>query len=271
MTDELQKKIVWQNINSSKEKGKILTGKIIAIENEQMKEELITCAIIDFNGIRVLIPATEISEDSKNDKKLLRNMMGTEIKFIIVEADRISEKAIGSRKKAMERLKEINIRKVQVGDKIYGKIVGVWKKFIRIEVIGIDFIVKAQDLQYGYVEDVSKMYKVNDKIKVIIKEKSEEKKSIKISVKDLLEDPFKNIRKDFTEKGEYLATITVYTDNGIFANIAQGVDTVCILPTWLDRPPFPGEKVIIKIYKIIPEKRKIYSSLIKIMGSDASE
>ena len=123
MTDELQKKIVWQNINSSKEKGKILTGKIIAIENEQMKEELITCAIIDFNGIRVLIPATEISEDSKNDKKLLRNMMGAEIKFIIVEADRISEKAIGSRKKAMERLKEINIKKVQVGDKIYGKIV----------------------------------------------------------------------------------------------------------------------------------------------------
>ena len=114
MTDELQKKIVWQNINSSKEKGKILTGKIIAIENEQMKEELITCAIIDFNGIRVLIPATEISEDSKNDKKLLRNMMGAEIKFIIVEADRISEKAIGSRKKAMERLKEINIKKVQV-------------------------------------------------------------------------------------------------------------------------------------------------------------
>ena len=271
MTDELQKKIVWQNINSSKEKGKILTGKIIAIENEQMKEELITCAIIDFNGIRVLIPATEISEDSKNDKKLLRNMMGAEIKFIIVEADRVSEKAIGSRRKAMGRLKEINIKKVQVGDKIYGKIVGVWKKFIRIEVIGIDFIVKAQDLQYGYVEDVSKMYKVNDKIKVIIKEKSEENKSIKISVKDLLEDPFKNIIKDFKEKGEYLATITGYTDNGIFANIAQGVDTVCILPTWLDRPPFPGEKVIIKIYKIIPEKRKIYSSLIKIMGSDASE
>lgn len=52
----------------------------------------------------------------------------------------------------MERLKEINIKKVQVGDKIYGKIVGVWKKFIRIEVIGIDFIVKAQDLQYGMLK-----------------------------------------------------------------------------------------------------------------------
>ena len=58
---------------------------------------------------------------------------------------------------------------------------------------------------------------------------------------------------------------------GIFANIAQGVDTVCTLPTWLDRPPFPGEKVIVKIYKINEEKRKIYSSLVRIIGSDASE
>lgn len=271
MTDELQEKIIWQNINSSKEKGKILTGKIIAIEVEKMKDDNIICAIVDFKGIKVLIPATEITSDFKNDKKLLRNMMGAEIKFIIVETDKVSEKAVGSRIKAMERLQEINIKKLEVGDKIYGKVIGVWKKYIRIECIGMDFIMKAQDLQYGYIEDVSKIYKVNEQIKVVIKEISEENKTIKISVKDLLEDPFKNIRKDFTEKGEYLATITGYTDNGIFANIAQGVDTVCTLPTWLDRPPFPGEKVIVKIYKIVTEKRKIYSSLVKIIGSDASE
>ena len=94
---------------------------------------------------------------------------------------------------------------------------------------------------------------------------------MKISIKDLLEDPFKNIRKDFTEGGEYLASITGYADNGIFANISQGVDTVCTLPTWLDRPPLPGDKVIIKIYKIIPERRKIYSSLVKVIGSDAND
>lgn len=271
MTDELQEKIIWQNINSSKERGKILTGKIIAIETEKMKDTDITCAIVDFKGIKVLIPATEIIKDGKNDKKILRNMMGAEIKFIIIEADKISSKAVGSRIKAMERIQEINLKKIEVGDKVYGKVVGVWRKYIRVEVLGIDFIMQAKDLQYGYVEDVSKIYKINEQIKVVIKEISEENKSIKISVKDLLEDPFKNIRKDFTEKGEYLATITGYTDNGIFANIAQGVDTVCTLPTWLDRPPFPGEKVIIKIYKIVPEKRKIYSSLVKILGSDTSE
>ena len=271
MTGELQEKITWQNINSSKERGKILTGNIIAIEVEKMKEENITCAIVNFRGIKVLIPSTEIIKDGQNNKKVLRNMMGAEIKFIIVEADRVSEKAVGSRVKAMERLREVNIKKLEVGDKIYAKVVGVWRKYIRIECVGIDFVVKAQDLQYGYIEDVSKMYKVNEEIKVIIKEIDMENQSIKISIKDLLEDPFKNIRRDFTEKGEYLAEVTGYTDNGIFANIAQGVDTVCTLPTWLDRPPFPKEKVIVKIHKIVPEKRKIYSSLVKILGSDVDE
>ena len=213
MTDELQEKIIWQNINSSKDRGKILTGKIIAIETEKMKDADITCAIVDFKGIKVLIPATEIATDFKNNKKLLRNMMGAEIKFIIIETDKISSKAVGSRIKAMERIREINIKKVEVGDKIYAKVIGVWRKFIRIECLGVDFVVKAQDLQYGYIEDVSKMYKINEEIKVVIKKVFEGNQMIKISIKDLLDDPFKNIRKDFTEKGEYLATITGYTDN----------------------------------------------------------
>ena len=213
MTDELQEKITWQNINSSKTKGKILTGNIIAIETEKMKDTNIVCAIVDFKGIKVLIPATEIIEDGKNDKKLLRNMMGAEIKFIIIEADKISSKAVGSRIKAMERIRDINLKKLEVGDKVYSKVVGIWRKYIRIECLGMDFIIKAQDLQYGYVEDVSKLYKINEQIKVVVKEIDEEKKNIKISIKELLEDPFKNIRKDFTEKGEYLATITGYTDN----------------------------------------------------------
>ena len=249
-------------------KRKNFKWKIIAIETEKLDNDLITCAIVDFNKIKVLIPAKEVTSDSKNDKKLLRNMMGAEIKFIVIKADKLSGKAIASRIKAMEKLRDINIKKLDVGDKLYAKVIGIWKKYIRIEVCGTDFIFEAKDLQYGYIEDVSKIYKVNDQIKVIVKEISEEEKIIKVSIKDLLEDPYLNIRKDFMEKGEYLASVTGYTDNGIFANIAQGVDTICTLPTWLDRPPFPGEKVIIKIYKIVPEKRKIYSSLVKIIGGE---
>ena len=140
-------------------------------------------------------------------------MIGAEIKFIVVESDNVTQKAVGSRIKAMERIKEINLKKLEVGDKIYGKVVGTWKQYIRLECVGLEFVINAKDLQYGYVEDVSKIYKINEQVKVIVKEVSEDKKSMKISVKDLIEDPFKDIRKEFTERGEYLATITGYTEN----------------------------------------------------------
>ena len=268
MIDELHEKIIWQNVISSKERGKVLRGKIIAIEIEKMKEENIVCAIVDFKGIKVLIPSTELIENGKNDKKILRNMMGAEIRFVIVETDKTTLKAVGSRIKAMQRIRSININRIEVGDKVYAKVIGIWRKYVRVECLGIDFVINAKDLEYGYVEDVSKIYKINQDIKVLVKKVDVENNKIKISVKDLIEDPFKNIRKNFTERGEYLAEVTGYTHNGIFAKIAQGIDTIATLPTWLDRPPLLGEKIIIKIYKIVPEKRKIYSSIIKVIGSD---
>ena len=39
MNEELKEKVIWQNLNSSKDKGKILEGKIIAIEVEKMKDK----------------------------------------------------------------------------------------------------------------------------------------------------------------------------------------------------------------------------------------
>lgn len=37
------------------------------------------------------------------------------------------------------------------------------------------------------------------------------------------------------------------------------------LPVWLEIPPLPGDTIIVKVKKIMPEKRKIYSSLLKIV------
>ncbi len=52
---------------------------------------------------------------------------------------------------------------------------------------------------------------------------------------------------------------------GVFATLKQGIDTMATLPVWLDMPPLPGDLIVVKLKKIIPEKRKIYSSLVKIV------
>ena len=113
----------------------------------------------------------------------------------------------------MERIKSIQQKKYQTGDVVYAKVISVWNKYITVECLGTDIKLKISDLEYGYVANLNNLYQVGDKIKVKIKEIDTEKGILKISHKETKEDPYKNVRKTFTEGGEYLATVTGFSDN----------------------------------------------------------
>lgn len=277
MIEELEKQIAWQNINTSEDKNKILSGRAVAIETEKVKltnkegkvfEENINCVVVNFKNVKVLIPSKELGME-KEDKKTIRNLIGSEIKFIILESDKLTNTAVASRKKAMERIKSVQLQKYDKGDTIYAKVISVWSKYIVIECLGIDIKLKISDLEYGYVANLNNLYQVGDKIKVIITDINNEKGILKVSHKETKEDPYQNIRKNFTEGGEYLAKVTGFSDNGVFASLKQGIDTMATLPVWLEMPPLPNDTIIVKIKKIIPEKRKIYSSLVKIVRKES--
>lgn len=273
-----EKQIAWQNINTSNQKGKILKGiataieteKVTLTENKEKIEKEVDSLIVNFKNIKVLIPSTEIKE-AKVDKKMLRNMIGAELRFIIVDTDKLTNKAVASRKKAMETIRNIQLKKYDVGDKVFARVISVTPKFIDIECLGVDIRLKAEDLEYGYVSDLSKIYQLGDKIKVLIQDIKLDTGKIRVSHKETKQDPYKVARKNYVESGEYLGTITGYSDNGVFVNLDQGIDTMATLPNWMEIPPTPGDKVIVRIKKIQPEKRKIYSSLLKIVRRETFE
>lgn len=221
MIEELEKQIAWQNINTSEEKNKILSGKAVAIETEKLKlthddgkvyEEEINCVIVNFRNIKVIIPAQELGLE-KEDKKTIRNLIGSDIKFIIKESDKLTNTAVASRKKAMERIKNVQLKKYEIGDCVYAKVNSVLNKHIVVECLGIDLKLKISDLEYGFVGDLRNLYQIGDKIKVKIIGIDQEKGSLKVSHKETKEDPYFNIRKNFTEGGEYLAKVTGFSDN----------------------------------------------------------
>lgn len=273
MIEEMEKQIAWQNINTSEEKNKILSGKAFAIESEKIKltqpdgkikEENVNCVIVNYKNIKVLIPGKEIGVE-KDDKKSLRNLIGSEMKFIILESDKLTNTAVASRKEAMQRIKNLQLKKYENGDIVYAKVISVLSKYVIVECLGSDIKLKISDMEYGYVANLANLYQIGDKIKVVIKEIDAKNGKLKISHKEIKEDPYKNIRKNFIEGGEYLATVTGFSDNGVFASLKQGIDTMATLPVWLEMPPLPNDTIIVKIKKIVPEKRKIYSSLLKIV------
>ncbi len=270
--------LAWQNIYTSNQKGKILKGIAVAMETEMVtltkdgkkERKAIDSLIVNFKDIKILIPSSEIKE-GKIDKRQMRNMIGSEIRFIIVEVDKLTNKAVASRKMALEKIRKIELKKYEKQDKVFARVISVFSKYIDIECLGVDIRLKPEDLEYGYIANLTKNYQVGDKIKVLIKEIDVDKGILKVSHKETKEDPYKIARKNYVEKGEYLGEVTGYSDNGVFVNLEQGIDTMATLPNWMEMPPTIGDKVVIKIIKIQEEKRKIYSSLLKVVRRETFE
>ena len=74
----------------SKEEQRILTGKISGIEDEyyKLRNKNISCAIVWYQDIKVLIPSTHLGI-SKINKSMIRGMLGAEIDFIVIDIDQI--------------------------------------------------------------------------------------------------------------------------------------------------------------------------------------
>ena len=60
--------------------------------------------------------------------------------------------------------------------------------------------------------------------------------------------------------------VTVST-SGIFVHLEQGVDALCPIPFEL-REPSVGERVMVTITKIIPEKNKLRGKIVSIPKED---
>lgn len=131
----------------SKEEKRILTGKISGIENEYYKFENrdISCAIIWYEDIKILIPSTHLGV-TKINKTIIRGMLGAEVDFIIMEVDSISNIAIASRKDAMKLRSELELPKLQANDTVKVRILVVGVKHIVVELYGKEVNIKAEDL-----------------------------------------------------------------------------------------------------------------------------
>lgn len=196
----ISNELILKELLRSKEEKHILTGKITGIEDEfyKLKNEKISCAVIWFEDIKILIPITHLGLSNGN-KSTIRGMLGAEIDFIILEIDKISNIAIASRIDAMKIRANINLPKLKKNDVVKCRIIAVGVKHIIVELYGKEVIIKAEDLQHTFIVNCKEIYKVGDSIKVKIKEIDIENNIFRLSSKEFLDNPYKNIRKYLEE------------------------------------------------------------------------
>lgn len=260
----------WQEILQSKEERRILKGTVTGIEDEyyKLQNKTIPCAILWYDKIKVLIPITHLGI-KKESKSILRGLLGAKIDFIVIEIDKVSEIVIASRIAAMELRSQIELPKLKVTDTVLVRIVATARKHIIVDLYGKEIIIPADKLKHTYIVNCKNDYQVGQSLQVRIKKIDIENNMFELNAKELLENPFKNIRTIITEGGEYFAKVIGFPKNqsGVIVQIEQvEVTALCRIPGTFNRIPYLNDKVLIKIYDIQEDKKQIYATLKRIIG-----
>lgn len=254
----------------SKEEKRILTGHIVGIEDEyyKLQNKVIPCAIIWYENTKVLIPITHLNV-KKESKSLIRGMIGAEVDFIVIEYDSTTNIAIASRTLAMKLRKELEINKLKVNDVVKVRIVAVARKYVIVDLYGIEVIIPADNLKHTFIVNAKEYYTVGDSLLVRIKKLDIDNNIFELSSKDLIENPYKNIRKYITEGGEYIGKIVGYPKqrSGVIVQLKNS-DVTCLsrVPANFNSVPHLFDKVLIKITEIQANKKLIYAVLKRIIG-----
>ncbi len=175
--------------------------------------------------VRIFIPASLVSDSYEKD---LTKYAGQEIEFVISEYNPKRRRYIGDRKqlivaKKAELQKELFAR-IGEGDVVEGVVKNVTDFGALIDLGGADGLLHISEMSWGRVEHPKKVFKVGDKLNVLIKEINGSK--IALSLKFADANPWKDAAEKFAVGNVVTGKVARMTDFGAFVELEPGVDAL---------------------------------------------
>ena len=278
-TQESREDTIWHELQNAYRTRKVLVGTLGGIEKLEVGN---TIAIVYYKGMRVVIPLTEmminlIVDEAHNygeliqrQNKILGNMLGCEIDFIVKGLDNATRSIVASRKDAMYKKRQIfympdanGISRVSEGRIVQARIIAVAEKTIRVEIFGVECSILARDLSWDWLGDATEHFHVGELILVRIlsvKINSLENISVKADVKSVNSDSSKENLAKCKVQGKYAGVVTDVHKGTVFVRLHIGVNAVAH-SCYDDRMPGKKDEVSFVVTKI-DEDRNVAVGLI---------
>ena len=246
-TEESAADTVWHEIHNAYRTRRILTGMLGGIEQMDNGK---TLAIVEYKGFRVVIPLKEMVVNFPNNvsgdaytelivrhHKLLSNMLGAEIDFVIKGIDSKTRSIVASRKEAMLKKRQVfymntdasGAYRIFDGRIVQARVIAVTEKAIRIEAFGVECSIMARDLSWDWIGDAHDRFSVGDQILVRIlsvKRDSIEELSIKADVKSVSENSNRDNLKQCRIQSKYAGKVTDVHKGVVYVRLTNGVNAI---------------------------------------------
>lgn len=263
----------------------------VAFEEKQILEGVVIKSvkgglIVDLGLGQAFMPASQYHMRYIKD---LDSLVGKNVRGEIIEFDKRKNRIIFSQrivlerefkeKKAMEaEQKESFIQSVEVGQQLTGPIKSITNFGIFVKIGPIDGFIHVSDLSWKRINHPSDLYKLGDEITAVITEINKEEYKIKMSIKDLTDEPWIEFAKNYKTGMEVDVTITRIAPFGAFARIIDEVEGLIHISELahekvdkVESVLKPGDQITVKIIGIDDEKRKISLSLKSMLQEPVKE
>lgn len=225
---------------------------------------------------RVFIPASLVSDGYE---KNLAKYAGQEIEFVITEFNPKKRRIIGDRKQLIVAKKQAMqkelFEKISVGMTVEGVVKNVTDFGAFIDLGGADGLLHISEMSWGRVENPKKVFKVGDKIKVLIKDISGDKIALSLKFED--ENPWLKAAEKYAVGNVVTGKVARMTDFGAFVELEPGVDALLhvsqISKEHVDKPSDVlkvGQEITAKVVDFNNDEKKISLS-IKALEDTAEE
>lgn len=267
----------WNSIYASYRSNSLLKGTVVGVdklylniknpETQEMEQKTINCLVILDYRVKVMIPESEIwfNKEIRYNPRILQQMLGATIDYVIRDIDREGEFALASRRMALERKRKIFKRKLHpmTGDMLECTILAVSTNRMLVNCYGYDITLLPRDITYGSVLDLREDYRPGGNSLCVFKEYDGEQDILKISIKEVDPHPFIGVENRHPINCRRSSRITGKYKGGVFCELEKDLTCLCLYsPEQEDKHFELGDKVIIIIKKYDYAKKLVYGRII---------
>ncbi|USO01925.1 MAG: 30S ribosomal protein S1 [Alphaproteobacteria bacterium] len=247
----------------------------IELEKKSESEEHVTGVIfsrvkggftVDLGGAIAFLPGSQVDVRPVKDVDAL---MGVAQPFVILKMDRPRGNIVVSRRAILEEgqagAREELVGRLEEGAVLDGMIKNVTDYGAFIDLGGVDGLLHVTDISWQRVNHPSQVLKVGETIKVKVIKYNKENHRISLGIKQLSDDPWKDVETKFALGSTLKGKVTNVTDYGAFVEIGGGVEGLIHVSeiSWTRKNVQPsnvlsvGDEINVRVLEIEPVKRRI--------------
>jgi small subunit ribosomal protein S1 len=248
----------WVALEEVYKDGTIITG--------QIQERVKGGFTVKLDSISAFLPGSLVDIKPIRDTAHLE---GRDLEFKIIKMDHKRNNVVVSRRAVMEAEsdedRKARISELEEGQQTTGVVKNITDYGAFVDLGGVDGLLHITDMAWKRVRHPSEILNVGDEIQVKILKFDREKNRVSLGMKQLGDDPWKNIAQRYPVNARIKGHVSNVTDYGCFVEIEPGVEGLVHMSEmdWTNKNIHPskvvkaGQEIDIIVLDINEDRRRI--------------